>query len=355
MPEPANNALDDARKKARRRLVGAILLALIAAVVVPLFLESDPKPLGPDVQIQIPAVDDSKFQNRLTPASKGGDKSIESTKSTVTPPADIKSGESAAVGTTPRIETASPQASPPGSIPAAPDPGAAKSAAGTATTDTPNRSDSKSGSSDTAEASAGARKDGGSSPAVKGGEIAGAASAASAPNSSPPSKSTNGGLEKSVPTTTEPATDRPPAKSPEKTSAKSSPVDKSAPAEKTAGSDKASAKADRADKVAATKVPAPAAEPTHSLGTATLNTSPPPAAKAGEFVVQVGAYLDKTVATEKAARAGEQGYPVYLEPVASKSGAVQRVRVGPFPTREAADAAAAKLAAAGFPTDVRPR
>src|SRR4051812_44410970 len=72
MPEPANSALDDARKRARRRLVGAIVLALVAAVVVPLFLESDPKPLGPDVQIQIPAIDDAKFQNRLTPQQKGG-------------------------------------------------------------------------------------------------------------------------------------------------------------------------------------------------------------------------------------------------------------------------------------------
>ena len=46
MPEPANTALDDARKRARRRLVGAIVLALAAAVIVPVFLESDPKPLG---------------------------------------------------------------------------------------------------------------------------------------------------------------------------------------------------------------------------------------------------------------------------------------------------------------------
>src|SRR6185369_16548242 len=72
MPEPANSALDDARKRARRRLVGAIVLALGAAVIVPLFLESDPKPLGPDVQIQIPAIDDAKFQNRLTPGAKTG-------------------------------------------------------------------------------------------------------------------------------------------------------------------------------------------------------------------------------------------------------------------------------------------
>ena len=67
MADTDRSALDDARKRARRRLVGAIVLALSAAVVLPLFLETDPKPLGPDVQLQIPPIDDGKFQNRLTP------------------------------------------------------------------------------------------------------------------------------------------------------------------------------------------------------------------------------------------------------------------------------------------------
>ena len=71
MADTDRSALDDARKRARRRLVGAIVLALSAAVVLPLFLETDPKPLGPDVQLQIPPIDDGKFQNRLTPETKG--------------------------------------------------------------------------------------------------------------------------------------------------------------------------------------------------------------------------------------------------------------------------------------------
>ena len=71
MADTDRSALDDARKRARRRLVGATVLALCAAVVLPLFLETDPKPLGPDVQLQIPPIDDGKFQNRLTPETKG--------------------------------------------------------------------------------------------------------------------------------------------------------------------------------------------------------------------------------------------------------------------------------------------
>src|SRR6476659_8323418 len=64
--------LDELRRRARRRLVGAIVLALAAAVIVPMLLESDPRPLGEDVAVKIPPVDDGKFVNRLNdPATKG--------------------------------------------------------------------------------------------------------------------------------------------------------------------------------------------------------------------------------------------------------------------------------------------
>ena len=39
-------------------------------VFVPMLLESDPKPLGEDVSVRIPPVDDGKFVNRLNDASK---------------------------------------------------------------------------------------------------------------------------------------------------------------------------------------------------------------------------------------------------------------------------------------------
>jgi len=45
------------KKRARRRLVGAIALALAAAVGLPMLLDSEPKPLGTDIAINIPAVD----------------------------------------------------------------------------------------------------------------------------------------------------------------------------------------------------------------------------------------------------------------------------------------------------------
>jgi DedD protein len=64
--DDADLAVDELKRRARRRLIGAIVLALAAAVILPLLLEQEPKPLGDDVSVQIPPVDEGRFVNRLT-------------------------------------------------------------------------------------------------------------------------------------------------------------------------------------------------------------------------------------------------------------------------------------------------
>jgi DedD protein len=66
MAEAPDINVDELRRRARRRLIGAIVLALAAAVIVPMLLESDPKPLGEDVSVKIPQQDNDKFVNRLS-------------------------------------------------------------------------------------------------------------------------------------------------------------------------------------------------------------------------------------------------------------------------------------------------
>ena len=66
MAEPADINVDELRRRARRRLVGAVVLALGVAVVVPMLLETEQKPLGEDVSVKIPPIDDGKFVNRLS-------------------------------------------------------------------------------------------------------------------------------------------------------------------------------------------------------------------------------------------------------------------------------------------------
>lgn len=45
------------RRRARRRLVGAVAIALTAVVVLPMVFDPEPKPLGPEVDLHIPAKD----------------------------------------------------------------------------------------------------------------------------------------------------------------------------------------------------------------------------------------------------------------------------------------------------------
>ncbi|HKX94748.1 MAG TPA: SPOR domain-containing protein [Methylibium sp.] len=56
---PAGDAesLEGLRRRARRRLIGAALLVLVGVVVLPLFLDTAPRPVAVDIPIDIPSKD----------------------------------------------------------------------------------------------------------------------------------------------------------------------------------------------------------------------------------------------------------------------------------------------------------
>jgi DedD protein len=58
------------RKRARRRLVGAVALVLIMVVFLPMVLDSEPKPLDQDVAIRIPSRDADGFESKIVPVEK---------------------------------------------------------------------------------------------------------------------------------------------------------------------------------------------------------------------------------------------------------------------------------------------
>src|SRR5450830_1845333 len=45
------------KKRARRRLIGAVALVLAVVIVLPMILDSEPRPLADDIAIQIPSKD----------------------------------------------------------------------------------------------------------------------------------------------------------------------------------------------------------------------------------------------------------------------------------------------------------
>ncbi len=81
----------------------------------------------------------------------------------------------------------------------------------------------------------------------------------------------------------------------------------------------------------------------------------PPAAAApaaGRFVVQVGAYSAMGPMREARAKVEKLGLKTYTQVVETDAGPRTRLRVGPFDTREQADAAAAKLKLANLPANI---
>lgn len=57
------------KKRARRRLVGAVALALLAAIVLPMVMDHEPRPAQQDIQVRIPSQDAGSFTSRVLPGA----------------------------------------------------------------------------------------------------------------------------------------------------------------------------------------------------------------------------------------------------------------------------------------------
>ena len=258
MAEPDDLNLDELKRRGRRRLIGAIVLALVAAVVVPMLLENEPKPLGEDVSVRIPPVDEGKFVSKLRENRP-----------------KAESAKVAPAATTPAATTSA--AAPPAAPAAAPE----------------------------------------AEPAAK--EATPAAPALPV-QETPPRKSI-ADAEKAV----------------------LSPAARAAPAppKSDGGGAKPPVAAKEADAVAAKAPTAAEATPKPSEADAR--------APQGGFAVQLAAFSDDKGANALANKLKRAGYPAFTETVATSQKTLWRVRVGPYPSREAAAQSRDKLKAEGHP------
>ena len=69
MARPISDEELQLKKRARRRLVGAIVLVTAVAVILPMVLDSEPRPVSQNVNIQIPSPDAGEYKPKaITPA-----------------------------------------------------------------------------------------------------------------------------------------------------------------------------------------------------------------------------------------------------------------------------------------------
>lgn len=71
MPRAPSDEEIQLRKRARRRLVGAILLVTVAVVILPMVLDQEPRPVTQDIAIHIPSKGrGSDFAPRVAPSAE---------------------------------------------------------------------------------------------------------------------------------------------------------------------------------------------------------------------------------------------------------------------------------------------
>lgn len=107
MPKAASDEEIQLRGRARRRLLGAIVLVTIAVVVLPMVLDQEPRQVSQDIAIHIPSRDQT---SPLPPVAKPGGTEI----------ARPISGKPAAEPAPAKTEAAEPPAKPAGEEPATP-------------------------------------------------------------------------------------------------------------------------------------------------------------------------------------------------------------------------------------------
>ncbi len=76
------------KRRARRRLVGAIALVTFVVIILPLILDKEPGPAGPPLIVQIPSQDSGSFNTRvMPPAPPLGEKTAENSAAKAEAPA----------------------------------------------------------------------------------------------------------------------------------------------------------------------------------------------------------------------------------------------------------------------------
>jgi DedD protein len=104
MARPISDEELQLKKRARRRLVGAIVLVTAVAVILPMVLDSEPRPPSQNVDIQIPSTDSAEFKPNGAALPQG----TEARTASATPQSRIESPAATPAPASPSAEPAAP-------------------------------------------------------------------------------------------------------------------------------------------------------------------------------------------------------------------------------------------------------
>src|SRR6185503_18403345 len=77
MARPVSDEELQLKKRARRRLIGAIVLVSAVAVILPMVLDSEPRPVSQNINIQIPSPDAGEYKPKAAAiAPPSADKAV---------------------------------------------------------------------------------------------------------------------------------------------------------------------------------------------------------------------------------------------------------------------------------------
>lgn len=337
------------KKRARRRLVGAIAIGLAAAVGLPLILDSEPKREAPDLKVLIPSRDaplKSALPSSAPVARAGGATS----GGNGTSAAGAGSQGAAGMGAGGASGDGGAGAGTGAGAGAGDGTGAGSSAGNSAVGATSGKAAGAPGV--TAADSSGAGKEGARRDASGAtGEKSGADKQGKSGDKSAPEKSADKGSDKASDTASDKAAkaaDKAAGKAAEKAAAEKAAAE-SAAAQRAAKAAKESAVKDTAARNAAAKAAAAkeaaARDPKHSAKASeklAMNSS------AKKYLLQVGAFSSDKGATDQADRVKATGLRAFTEKVKTADGERIRVRVGPFATRDEAEQARGQLKLSGI-------
>jgi DedD protein len=94
------------KRRARRRLVGAIALVTFAVIILPLILDKEPGPAGPPLSVQIPSQESGGFNTRVVPPAPVAPAAPAPEKKVEIAPAKPEAPVQAAITPAPKAEPA---------------------------------------------------------------------------------------------------------------------------------------------------------------------------------------------------------------------------------------------------------